>query len=83
MGMNAMHTFIMLDNDIYTLDTVAERALAAEHMRDAGIERLPVYAGGPGSAEPQGRDFCADGTCGYDDSEEALARMTLAYRGES
>lgn len=62
-----MHTFIILGDDIYTLDTAAERELAAAHMRDAEIKAAPVYRGGPDQAElPEGRDFGADGQFHYD-----------------
>jgi hypothetical protein len=58
-----MHSFIILSDDIYTLDTVAERRLAAAHMYEAGVESLPVYRGGPeGEQTPEGRDFCVDQT---------------------
>ena len=62
-----MHKFIILGDDIYTLDTKAERAHAAEHMRDAGVERCSVFRGGPeGNEAPEGRDFGADGQFHYD-----------------
>ena len=62
-----MHSFIILGDDIYTLDTAAERALAAEHMRDAGVERCSVFRGGPDNNEsPEGRDFGSDGQFHYD-----------------
>ncbi len=78
-----MHTFIILGDDIYTLDTAEERTLAAAHMRDAGVERCSVYRGGPdGNQDPEGRDFCSDGTWAYDGHDETMARMTAAYRGE-
>jgi hypothetical protein len=57
-----MHTYIILGDDIYTLDTDAERELAAAHMQDAGIERASAYRGGPeGNETPEGCDFGADG----------------------
>lgn len=81
-----MHTFIIVEDDIYCLDTDAERAEAAAALKDAGIERAPVYRGWPEGIEaPEGRDFGADGQFHYDgtnETEEALARMTAAYRGE-
>lgn len=62
-----MHTFIIIGDDIYTLDTDAERAEAAAALTDAGIERAPVYRGGPeGNEAPEGRDFGADGQFHYD-----------------
>lgn len=62
-----MHTFIILGDDIYTLDTAAERDLAAAHLRDAGIERASVFRGGPdGNESPEGRDFGAEGQFHYD-----------------
>lgn len=64
------HRFIILGDDIYTLDTVTERSLAAEHMRDAGVERCCVYRGGPDALmcanHPEGRDFGSDGQFHYD-----------------
>jgi len=56
------HTFIIIGDDIYTLDTAEERTLAAKHMTEAGIERASVYRGDPdGNEAPEGRDFGADG----------------------
>lgn len=56
-----MHSFIIIGDDIYTLDTAAERELAAAHMRDAGINRCSVFRGGPdGNEAPEGRDFGSD-----------------------
>lgn len=56
------HTFIIIGDDIYCLDTAAERAEAAAALKDAGIERASVYRGGPdGNEAPEGRDFGADG----------------------
>ncbi len=80
-----MHKFIILGDDIYTLDTVGERELAAKHMREAGVQRRPVYVGGPQFANSAGQDFCAeaDGTWGWGfGDDETHARMTAAYRGE-
>lgn len=52
-----MHRFILLGDDIYTLDTVAERDHAAKHMAEAGVCLLPVYRGGPEHSHPEGCDF--------------------------
>lgn len=61
-----MHSFIMIGNDIYPLDTAAERAHAAEHMRDAMLGRCRVYTGEPGGeSKPDGRAFFSDGTIAY------------------
>ena len=60
-----MHRFIILADDIYTLDTSEERDLAAEHMRDAKVDRLKVYVGGPTNYDEDGRAFFADGTLAY------------------
>lgn len=66
-----MHTFIIIDDDIYTLDTVQERTDAAEALKDAGIERASVFRGGPeGNEAPEGRDFGADGQFHYDGDGE-------------
>lgn len=43
-----MHTFIILNHDIYTLDDAAEIAHARAHMADAGIASLPMYRGEAG-----------------------------------
>jgi hypothetical protein len=43
-----MHRFIILSEDIYTLDNAAQRREAREAMRDAGIESLPIFEGEPG-----------------------------------
>lgn len=56
-----MHTFIILGDDIYTLDTTEERDLAAEHMRDAKADRLTVYVGDPTNADEDGRLFSCHG----------------------
>jgi hypothetical protein len=57
-----MHTFIIIGDDIYTLDTAQERADAAQALKDAGIERASVFRGGPdGNEATEGRDFGADG----------------------
>lgn len=56
-----MHRFIILGDDIYTLDTTEERDLAAEHMRDAKVDRLKVYVGGPTNADEEGSLFTRDG----------------------
>lgn len=62
-----MHRFIILGDDIYTLDTKFERATAAGALAEAGIERACVYRGGPnGNKNPEGRDFGADGEFHYD-----------------
>lgn len=62
-----MHTFIILGDDILTLDTKIERAFAAQSLREAGVNRACVYRGGPdGNENPEGRDFCADGNFAYD-----------------
>jgi hypothetical protein len=74
-----MHTFIILGDDIYTLDTAEERDLAAGHMRDAKVDRLTVYVGGPTNADEDGRMFSCHGHFVQD---ETIARMTAAYRGE-
>lgn len=61
------HTFIIVGDDIYCLDTDSERAEAAAALKDAGIERASVYHGGPdGNESPEGRDFGADGQFHYD-----------------
>lgn len=58
-----MHRYIILADDIYTLDSREERQHAAAHMREAGVDRLPVYRGGPESAQvPEGRDLMSDGS---------------------
>lgn len=57
-----MHEFIIIENDVYCLDTKSDRATAAAALRDAGISRASVYRGGPeGNQEPDGRDFGDDG----------------------
>lgn len=57
-----MHQFIILGDDILTLDTKEERDQAARIMRDAGVERCSVFRGRPdGNEVPDGRDFGADG----------------------
>jgi hypothetical protein len=43
-----MHTFLILNDDIYTLDTAAEIAHARAHMLEAGIASLPMYVGEAG-----------------------------------
>ena len=74
-----MHSFIILGDDIYTLDTAEERKLAAEHMRDAGVERCSVFRGGPdGNEAPEGRDFGSDGLFHYDGVHH---KMTGCYGG--
>ena len=59
MFMGATHRFVILGQDILTLDTKAERDEAARVMADAKVFSLPVYSGGPESSRPEGRDFCA------------------------
>jgi len=62
-----MHTFIILGDEILTLDTAEERDLAARWMREAHVERCSVYRGGPeGNESPEGRDFGSDGCFHYD-----------------
>jgi hypothetical protein len=79
-----MHRFIILDDDIYTLDTAEERDHAAEHMRDAGVDSLQVYAGGPDKSELDGTEFrSGSGSFSLHSPavDECLARMTRAYGG--
>lgn len=60
MGMG--HTFIIIGDDIYCLDTAEERLWAAMTMQNGGIERAQVYRGMPdGKETPDGREFGADG----------------------
>lgn len=62
-----MHEFIIIENDVYCLDTKSDRATAAAALRDAGISRASVYRGGPdGNQDPEGRDFGDDGQFHYD-----------------
>ncbi len=57
-----MHQFIIIENDVYCLDTKSDRAVAAAALRDAGISRASVWRGGPeGNEAPEGRDFGDDG----------------------
>lgn len=76
-----MHTFIIIEDDIYCLDTRSDRATAAAALKDAGIERASVYRGGPdGNEAPEGRDFGADGQFHYDGQNEYS--MTGCYGGQ-
>ncbi len=43
-----MHTYIILNDDIYTLDTREERADACDAMRELGVESLPILEGPAG-----------------------------------
>lgn len=43
-----MHRFIILADDIYTLDTPSERAEARVAMAEVGIESLPIFEGDAG-----------------------------------
>ena len=43
-----IHRFVILEADILTLDTAAERREAREAIRDAGLESLPIFEGPPG-----------------------------------
>ena len=52
-----MHRFIILGDEIYTMDNAEERDLAAEHMRDAKVDRLTVYIGGPDKSALEGSEF--------------------------
>ncbi len=56
-----MHTYIYLCDEIYTLDTAAERELAALRMREVGVGACPVWQGGPDEETPDNREFRSDG----------------------
>jgi hypothetical protein len=57
-----MHQFIIIEDEIFCLDTKSDRAEAAAALRDAGISRASVWRGGPeGNEAPEGRDFGDDG----------------------
>ena len=66
-----MHSFIIVGDDIATLDTKAEREEAAKLMQHYGLTQASVFRGGPdGNEAPEGRDFCSDGTFRYDGMNE-------------
>lgn len=56
-----MHKFIILGDDVYTLDTVGERQHAAWHMLGARVRRLPVFRGNADKSELNGLYFGDDG----------------------
>lgn len=53
--------FIILGNDIYPVGTAQERAHAASHMVDAGVDSVAEFQGGPTNADETGRDFLSTG----------------------
>jgi hypothetical protein len=85
-----MHTFITLDDDIYTLDTAAEIAHARQHMAEAGVASLPTYRGEAGeegtptgefirAAEQPIREACT--ACGVEvDQDGSCPQCTYAER---
>lgn len=77
-----MHSFILLADELYTIDTKAERELAANRMCEAGVSRLAVYRGGPdGTMTHEGRDLCSDGLFAYWDQDNDVCRY--CRRGNS
>jgi hypothetical protein len=46
-----MHKFIILADVIMTLDNAQEQDDAADAIKAAGIQSVPVYEGGPDSQE--------------------------------
>lgn len=56
-----MHRFIILADEIVTLDTAAERATARRWMADAGIAQAAIMEGGPdGEQRATGEAFLAE-----------------------
>ena len=55
-----MHQFIILEDEILTLDTAEERATAREWMRGAGVAELPIHEGGPESSVQTNSFFRVD-----------------------
>jgi hypothetical protein len=67
------HTYVFLGDDVYTLDTHAERVLARSHMaEEPRVPSLPIWQGGPEEDNNlTGEDFTLDcPECGLADGWE-------------
>lgn len=66
------HSFIIVGDDIATLDTAAEREEAAKLMQHYGLVSASVFRCGPEltGEQPEGRDFCSDGTFSYETPDD-------------
>ena len=72
-----MHEFILVEDDIYTLDTAEDRVVAARILTELGIEEVITFRGGPEEAAASGRTFCRDGLFGFSRTPQSLLQRVL------